>query len=210
MGVYLRVDEQWQPWANTVLYLPLKTDLLDHWPNNITMTADGITLDSAWANFSTTGLMTWNSPSAITWDFTFSSRINPISAWDGCNIICIWEYYPYYGYRYGANLGWKLGFTLMRVIDWNDGSTLFSTLYWARHNLMLVRSWTTNTMYVDGVQFWTYYWSSTPTETNIFVGWTWIWFIEWHVNDIIIENKAWSLDERSNYYNLTKWNYWIS
>lgn len=203
----------WNPWADTILYMPLKSDLLDHSGNNIQFTQVWtITLDSEWANFGNKSWLTWDSPSIISGDFTFSSWINPTTAWTGANIILIGQAYPWRWYRYGSNnSAWYIWFTLTSVIDWSNGRP-FSALYWWWHNLVLTRRWTTNTMYVDNVVLGSYNWTSTPSSTQIIV-WSHsqdpIINLEWHVNEIIIEWVWRTATDVVNYYNLTKWNYWL-
>lgn len=198
------------PTANTILYMPLKMNLLDYWPNSISMsTSWTVTIDSQWAIFESLSSLSGQTPSTVSWNFTFSSRINLTSAGGGANIISIWQGYPGRGYRYGANSSWKIWFTLFSVYDWNYG-TNFSTLYSNWHNLILTRSGTTNTFYLDWVSKGTYTWTSTPSSNDIKI---WAdyssWVIQGHINEIIVEGVGWTAQEVLDYYNDTKSNYWL-
>lgn len=201
----------WKPTANTILYMPLKIDLLDYWPGHISMTSSWtITIDGQWANFGNLSALKGQSSSTISWNFTFSSWLKLTSAGSGASIISIWQGYPGRGYRYGANSSWKIWFTLYSVYDWNYG-TNFSTLYSNWHNLILTRSGTTNTLYLDWVSKGTYTWTSTPSSNNITIWGDYTsWTIQGNVNEIIIDGSAWTATEITNYYNNTKGIYWIS
>lgn len=197
-----------EPTANTILYCPLRTDLLDHWPNNISLSQSStISLDENWAKFNNASLG-GVCPSIISGNFTFSMWFNATSAWTDCNLITIWAGYPWKGYRYWANSSGKIWFTLTSVIDRNYG-TAFSTLYWAWHNMIMTRSWTTNTLYLDGVSKWTYSWTSLPSNAQVSIGGRNTWGMNWNMNYAIIESVARTATEVAEYYNLTKWKYWL-
>lgn len=80
---------------------------------------------------------------------------------------------------------------------------------WTRLNIIFVRSWTSHTIYRDWKQCWT---PTTWTVRNISNSasallWSYSssgWF-NWKMDEVIIENRAWSSKKISDYYAMTKW-----
>lgn len=71
--------------------------------------------------------------------------------------------------------------------------------------LTVTYNWSEILIYKDGVQFW-----STSISGNL-KGTATCWFVIewWTFGQIIIENRAWTAQKVADYYNNSKWNYWL-
>lgn len=225
----------WQPWANTIAYYPFNWDANDHkwsWTlYNLSTTWVTYTNQLSNWNYVATFAWTWqtNSAKAICSTFniwnipqTFSiwcktSGNNAGSYWLNKWILIrsmttsnswvwnfLWTAYLSWWYWAEVNINWQI----RTAASWNAYADN------ARHNIVWVYSWTTVSIYVDG--------NSTPivTKTGTSSGWNttylYIWWnsdtyygFNWDMSEFIIENKVRTTQEISDYYNLTKWNYWL-
>lgn len=203
----------WQPWVNTILYAPLKLDLLDHWPNSITINNTGVSLVSSqasidvwyfdgnsflsgWAlsNFWDFHVSVWVKLSSITWNqFIF--------AWGDSGDIFL-------GYQ---TVWWdKIWIGRNGVARDNSTSYTLSADTW--YLLSFDRQWSTLTFSVNSNVIW--------MHSNSYSYSTAWWFeigndgwwntITWYMSDVIVESAWWTIQETSDYYNATKWDYWIS
>lgn len=82
---------------------------------------------------------------------------------------------------------------------------------WVRHLVGYTRNWTAIQTYADGTAWNSITWH-TIINTTYCVLWSSMWWnrLKWQIWEAIVENKVWTATEISNYYNTTKWNYWIS
>lgn len=233
MGVYMRVDVQWwQPWEDTVAYRPLTSTTTvndESWNGN--------TLTNAWVSFATyngvsCARITWNADSYHTtnqylyWDITglpiwanprtFSLWVyqdNAASSWEAC--------YLYQGKTYTDGqvvlIQWSGGVYINTY--WNNSATyvgFVTPTIWQRHNNVLVYDWSNFVYYVNGVQKIT--WSRTISTHNSNFSLWWagggslqgLNSFNWWLSDAIIEDKAWTQQDVTDYYNLTKSLYGIS
>ena len=207
----------WKPWANTVAYFPLKTDLLDHWPNEYSMTnLWGVTIsDWAWYfNWSSrlykTDISSWLPLS--TNPKTISLWVKQISWVTHC---WFWRMYTTYNNQSFTlcMVSWKLGFsTWWWGYDYASSITPSSSQW---YYCVASYDWTTWKHYVNWTQVnsWTL---STNTSWTTLCLWassdTRSWYenyFKWYLSEVIIENKARTAEEISDYYNQTKSNYWL-
>jgi len=216
MWVYIWKEEQeWQPGENTLLYLPMTEDFIDHWPNSLSLTNRWVSLVQNQANV---GVWYFNGSSDILWAYSslFSfgnfhlgawvkySQINVsqfIFAWVSNSDLFIW-YLTYWG----DNRIWigRNGIAWDSVVQ-HTLST--DTWYYISYD----RNWSTLTISLN----WTSLWAVSST---ISYGVSWQYnigndgtgfYTNWYMSDIIFEKVAWGDTEITNYYNLTKSNYWL-
>ena len=221
----------WTPWANTVAYIPLRDDLLDHWPNQYTLT------NSWWVTIVNDKANIW------VWYFNWSSRLlnTSISSWlplwaTAKTISCyvrfnyvsstqsqemVWFWRCWWGSSDSANKSFflfrdkskRLAFTTW----WssNDKPTNVTIVDNTWYHLLATDDGTTYKIYVNWVLNTSGTLTPNTTGTAIVIGWTidtrsqYEDYVYWYISDVIIENKAWSSQEIQDYYNLTKWNYWL-
>lgn len=206
----------WQPWANTIAYYPLTSDTTvnDMSGNNRNLTNNWVQFwEYAWANC---GYFNWSSYLAInsnplTWssDFTAVSwfyNTQNSSGWQ--NSIAFWA--PSWSNAFSTwinNSGRKL-----MVWGWNnDRDTWYVVPVNTWICCVMSHSWWTIKTYVN--------WNLVNTSTVSFNLWSsktriWCWLSNdldkfyWYIWECIIEDKAWTEQEASDYYNQTKSNYY--
>ena len=224
----------WQPWADTVLYLPLDGDVVDYssYARTITVYWAGASVGTpvfsniTWwkqvANFIATN------PNNSNW-FAFTENLTDIpTSWD--MTLSFWmswggnttnDYEHIIAYR---NQNW---FAWMSMISnngnflfhgsWQENTTFYPTTWTWYHIVCVVDNWTCN-IYQD--------WSLIYTDSYTYWSggnWLWIWAYpesfhtngryepyNWLLSEVIIEKVAWSAQDVSDYYDLTKWDYGIS
>ena len=206
--IYIRVDEWWQPWANTVAYFPFDTDTLDT-QGNITLswsfTKSGLgyipTSSSSWAYSTTRPLAFFNA-----WFNIQSYSGNYVWMWLSTyrsNNFCAGGYYikhadaplNHHFFNRIAN-----DFTLGNTSDWQP-----STSNW--HNVSFWWDGSNYKVSADGVPsvLWTWNTGRSLSDNQF-------WLDSWDyiVSRLIIEDAVWTDQEVLDYYNQTKWIYWIS
>ena len=212
----------WTPWANTLAYYPLESDVLDYswnWNNAIGAPdsfADWVA-NYSWASTSLPTSLAQSIPlTCLIW-------INDgwIGVWDH-NINVMWQH-TFSGYglclsynQYDRNnsaysVGWHTssnGGNFMWV--W---TTYSNPLDWW-HLMWLTRDWTTLKLYIDWEFIWQDSDSSSATSNDAFYlwydhGYDWgAWY--WKVSKLIFEDKTWTAQEVADYFNQTKSLYGIS
>ena len=203
----------WKPWANTLIYYNFEDNINDQswnsrnatsgWTISYWTTTQGkkyINLSSWWLVFPNLSYSTpttfavrfkQNSSSGDDWVFDMSTWW-----WDGVIMRVRWTQFAT---RYP---NW-----------WTSKSVSFGTS-WSLAVVSCSSSWINYYMNWNSTAVWTTTaWNSTYTAS-----WSRIW-TEWQSNyernqdlyvwSFIIENKAWTVDDYINYYNLTKSNYWL-
>lgn len=208
--------ERWQPWANTVLYLPLDSTntVNDLSGNGYNMTNNGSV--SFWtygwvdcAYFWTTAPYWLKNTSAniISWDYTFlvwinwdastSGTSNPRIFWWNNDWWLLWE---------------RSRDTFHPAFQWTS-SWVSYTSWW--HLVAFTGNISSKnfTPYKDWVQLTGWTWNSGTSYSWILIGAnegnnssTYDRFCG-YMSAVIFENKIWTAQEVSDYYNLTKSNY---
>ena len=211
MGVYIRVDEHWKPWANTVAYYKLDSNLNDSSGNGMNWTwynwawtfSDGV-LDLWWSH-------SIELPFTLAWltDWTFNIRmkVNQNKTINGILGTATWiEWTMHIQYVYTSNdiVIWVNPYSEIQAITTlNIGS-------W--YNITMTKSWTTYKIYINWALAvsWTS-WNFTDTST------LYLWMTyetarcwNWCLSNAIFEDVARTAEEIADYYNYTKSNYWIS
>lgn len=205
-----------QPWVNTILYAPFSSDKNDHswnsttisyWGSSNLVIVWGITalyLDGSWAK-----AYTWTL-NRLNWDYTMQCWINYQSG----SRENVWIIYK--GSPNSQNWWWTwnhnglLRSSIFGVGYSSTGAVSFS--WWHLLTCAYDSNTTTLTVYYDGNQEYTYSMNYAIDNVASIGNWhsqdmgsSQIYYSEW-----IIEDKCWSASEISDYYDLTKWNYWIS
>ena len=230
MNIYVWNNE-WLPNANTVAYYPLTSSSTtsDKSWNSRNMTNSNV---SFWTQFWVDcAYISWNADSThtvskylywnITWlpiwanPRTFSFRIYNDNANNLSNSNEL------YVYQWVSDTD-KMVF----ISSWwvNEKWYLFISKYWWNNGLFgnsVRKSWCHNVITYDWSKFeWYVNWTSRWTWTisintasnyiNIFgnANSYWNWF-NWWMSELILESKARTADEITNYYNSTKSNYWL-
>lgn len=199
----IREYQAWrQPWANTVAYYPMISDILDHsWNNNnftgswysfsnnkVILTSDlswPLVVPTSWTEPRTVIAWISYSSSSSEWMYKFADWIY----WDNGSIINS-------STREGGHL--KIG------SSWYEVHTASSQTF---DCIALVRDWTSLVVYIN--------WNLLNTATIARNDWYFQYatssstLCAWTYWEIIVENKAWSAQEISDYYDQTKWNYWL-
>ena len=215
----------WQPWPDTLSYYPLTTvstvsDLSGNSRNLVE--AGWVTYWTyAWVNCAYINNTTvrnalyyqnaevwywgWGNPITISlwfyctsfWNETGMVSINNNEWWDDraigivLNNTCRW-----YIYRWWTNFVYT------------------PTLTSAWTNIVLTIDWVNMSIYKDWVL-----WETRPCGYSQWTGQTYFWIWpkypwwyaqDWYYSNVIVEGRARTLQEVADYFDLTKWDYWIS
>lgn len=207
-----------QPWVNTIAYYPLDSTntVNDLSGNNYTLTNSNVTFwTNAWvdcASFSSastrlewaiTTIPTWASARTFSWWFYLNWYSN---SWG--NIFMKYgtdntrqNWYPYIANS--SNHYFGLG-----MYDDIESTTPCST--WTWYNFVCVYDWTDCILYVNGQQIDSGAKVLNTQLSNLTIWWAGSDYINGYMSQLIIEDVAWTGTEVSDYYDQTKWNYWIS
>lgn len=208
----------WQPWANTIAYLKLEADTNDssgNWnngtPTNITYTQpSGVSKNVAVLNWSW-----WKidfSSSLVTgWTFTISLWVywNMIADGTWLNMImwnaksdAVW----YYTDRYWTRLRSFINSTASV-----ETTNLYSQYQWFLYTFSY-SNWTMK-WYKNASLIWTATKTLSSSDTRNFFIWYRAYssdrYWNWYISDFIVESKVRTAQEITDYYDLTKWDYWI-
>lgn len=208
-------QEWWQPWANTLAYYPLAEDAKDYSGNGRDGTNSWVTFSDGLATFSSARVSipsdSWNYPSA---NFTISvwARAKNWVA-DNMYIVGKLDYYAtsMQSFFYNVWITYSTHYATWWFATWSD----YNTYPWAstvviwldeRHLYTLTNDWTTKTLYLDKTQVAQA--TANTTTSTISMPLT-IWaatyrnnnaYFDGNIKDVIIENKTWSLQDISDYY----------
>ena len=205
----------WQPWANTYLYLPMKEDFLDKTEHN--------TINNSWAVIQDiSGVKCWyfNNNRLLCNQVPLSSKDITVSVWlktsSSSNWWILW-----------SNRSWIWNWDYLMT---STSRLIYEAIYWTLSTYDVTSSshMVSNTRTHLCYSGWRLYinWqdvtSSSPTFSNfsqwyaysiwqqLYSNWSVAWnaYI-WYMSEYIIENKTRTAQEVSDYYNLTKWTYWL-
>lgn len=207
----------WQPWADTILYLPFETDLLDHSQTWLALTNSwNVRIDNGAAYFDGSSYLYSKSFTQINQtNFTASVWFKNTST-ANTERVCLHQFRYYSGYRgYCMWITWTDLNAQNTYLKTNWSSTTVTAN--ERHNLILVRDSANQTsqFYFDG-QAITMQNENNYPELYWWLGiWWWMWYnstmweYKWigYMSNVIYENKAWTAQEVANYYNQTKGDY---
>lgn len=203
----------WKPWANTIAYYPLTstTTVNDMSGNNRNLTNGWV---SFWvyqwvdcAYMSSDVFLYNNSNYWLSWNFTaniwsfftvsWSEYRQPRFLWNNSWNIWIW-YYESYKIWYNP----KATETNTTPPSW----WALLTVSYDGVNSKLYVNW--NNVDTTAKSWYTYAW--WPLWIGRYVTWEAANNRRWWLSEFILENKARTDQEVADYYNQTKWDYWIS
>lgn len=198
----------WQPWANTIAYLPMKTDLLDHSGTWTTATVSWTVSLESWHWYFNGGKI-YGTLSSIPTSYTISMWIKATSLpshWE--TLSCIWQYNTYSNFWLWLNNTDKRVTYSRRDVNYPPWPIVDTTNWYLV--TITYGSWTV-ALYIN----WTYSTGTTSFPTTAL--WTSDYIIAdntganfyWYINDYILEDKVRTAQEISDYYNQTKANYWL-
>lgn len=203
----------WTPWSNTLLYMPLDSNLRDLSSYNRTasITNGTISYDTIWwvncAYPSSNGRI--NIPMTDFNNLSYTESIWLYATWN-----------TYWKFIWGnKNSSWSYIDVTFVTNDSNGnkranyfgGDHFSNTAYttWAWKLITVTRSWNTVKMYQDGVQFYTYSYSNPYAFASIdlFSRSDYWQQRPWYAADFVVEKVCWTDAEVLNYYNQTKSKY---
>ena len=211
----------WQPWANTLFYLPLTSNANDTSWNGRNGTTANVTFSSNWA-YCIWDLSAWNNGTITTATFTMWTTYT-INLWVKAEQTLSWNRqidlqrrwsWPARYVLFYANTNW---FTCIlwngSNQNWNSITASFS-MWTTWHNVCLTRSWSNVYIYADGTLLTSWNWTYAVDPTYFNIGndpWSDAEYTaSSYIKDYIMENQVRSAQDIADYYNQTKWNYWIS
>lgn len=223
--VFMRVDwveeriyptAKWRPWENTVLYIPMKEDLLDHSWNGISVTSNSVSLSQVWwinvwyFGAANNACLSFTNPSNMSWSRTVVSRFKTTSS-DNQWILTQWTEAAskWLHLWYSSSSRWAVIWFFNNDMDSNSTS-------WTDNNWHLITFtynwWWESKIYLDSqvLKSWTLSWLNTWNNTwNIWKYLSWTVKFNGYMSEWILENKVRTAQEVADYYNKTKWNYWL-
>lgn len=197
---YVIYKESWSPWVNTIAYFPFSSDSLDvTWNNSLT---NSWTQDWLWWKFTSSSSIT--TPS---WTVGYVNYWIKIDDYPSSNCaICLahskWMWY--YAYQWDSRINKK-------IFVWYDSSRTpsavsFQPTTWTWHNISYWYDGTKMIYSIDGVVWTLYNWDGYDFGDEVIVSQWWNIVL----SKLILETDARTAQEISDYYNETKWYYWIS
>lgn len=205
----------WQPWANTIAYYDFNNQSLvdSSWNNN----------DASWYNWTWSYVaVAWGYCASLWWSHAIQLPFTV--AWTTEWTLNTWiniQGNKTYNWIFGT-LGWTTGTMhinysnssdLEIAINPNTALSGACTLtVWTWYNVVITKNWTTYSIYLNSTSLtsWT---RNNFTDTNTLYLWTSYdtsRILNWYLDNVIIEDKARTAQEVADYYDLTKWDYWIS
>jgi hypothetical protein len=214
-----------EPTANTVLYLPLETDFLDYSTNEIAITNLGsVTLvnTGTWASipvaqFNSSSMeLTFTNPLDVNDAWTMSFWVNITSQNTNGQLMTAgsWSYHRLFQIWYIDNPSrWLTVSNYWEDVDVGSYVGRDGT----RHLVTVTSSWVswstaTINVYVDAslVKSWTNYGWNLQSSTFMIWNYNQEVSLDGYLSKVIIEDVERASADITDYYNLTKWDYWIS
>ena len=202
----------WIITKNTILFVPFTEDLTDHWPNEFALT-------NTWVQ------LVQNQANVKVWYFNWSSYLS----WANSNLFNFGDMHIWVWVKFNS-FSWSQ-FRFSWIWSWDIFAwyqTRWSNWIWVGRNAV---AWDTKYNIQLSSQNWYYIsidrisnslnisvnassiWSGTNSNNYITTWWyqignDWTWnYVNWYISNLIIENKWWSTDEETDYFNWNKWKY---
>ena len=215
---------KWTPWSNTLLYLPLESDVVDYSWRSISTTASWVSYTTVWW---VTSAHIWNTwwISVAAWavtkdlsEMTISLLFYlPTATYSSRRVLMEFNNNSYCNFSILNNAN------TTQMIWWYvlwDLNTDFSAQQWI--NIVYTGNSSNYKLYKNWVFIWQKSWSSTPRWTwtgssseigqYIFCGRAWTSntpFVNWNIREVIFEKKKRSDADVSKYYQRIKAKLWI-
>lgn len=214
MNVYIWKDVQWyEPTANTILYVPMEDDLLDHSLTPKTLTTQWtVTLSTvSWVKCASANASwlyadvswDWTNLTITGWiDDTYSASNTELPYWAlGSSLttwnVWFWWYDNTYTYSF-INVWWP---SISTAVSKNSWQLITLTKQWTTWNMY---KWTT----LLGSYNTSYWWNSQRINLwwALFRSRWFTWYMGWWV----VENRTWSTSDIQDYYDISKNKYGIN
>lgn len=203
----------WKPWANTIAYYKFDNNLNDSSGNNRNLTTYSWTFTYwttvQWAKFVQMDTSTSSSNLAVpfnlsnytvSWWISFSEIRWSTYQWIMVDLEW-WDGYPrlhtyankVYSFTWDTWIAWTVNtwYNLICVCDWLILKEYINGTFISSYTLTTDVS--SGTLIIDGIA------DKSRTQYRI----------SWKLSELILENKARTAQEISDYYNQTKANYWL-
>ena len=212
-AVNVTVSTHWIPTSNTIVYFPL-TDDLDDYYGNYTLTANN------WA-------VIWTVDWVKCLDFSASNSyadcsISTLPQWWQVRTNMCWVrynsigWYPAYQYGQWSFNQWDVIYQNGPITWSNYWKTIASNTtpnIWDWVHIAVTINWSSEQkIYINWVLESSGSWTVQTNWTTLYL-WYCVWdstYIDWYIGSFIIEDKVRTAQEISDYYDFTKWDYWIS
>lgn len=227
----------WQPWADTILYYDFEHT---SWTTESNLATTGSTYDWIFSATPTIWTLTsWKKYFDTEWT-VYSATSSWFSTVDYSNAtVCIWlnpqdTTTKSYFWQSWWNTPWGWTASWLGTIFCEKTSSSYSMELWQTYwktvstSNVPVNTWTcltitnyneTVTIYCNWVQVtqWTNGYAWVSNSTKLCIGWAYaywsatpssVWDV-WYWS-VIVENKVRTAQEIADYFDLTKWDYWIS
>ena len=209
----------WQPWVNTIAYYPFSTDFSDQSWN---------WYDLTWYNSATIWTLNWLSCLDLTASQSYLwTTVSWIPQWWQARTEMFWVKwsalwnYPTHQYGRASFNEWSTIWTNNSNPNWILWSNYWDNILWTwpisvsvwHHVAVVINgSWSAGqVMYVDGVAWPDASLTINTQGTTLYIGKNRDNnYLNWYMSNFIIEDKARTAQEISDYFNQTKWDYWIS
>jgi len=170
-----------------------------------------------WVVWSWAWSFNWSSSTITTWTwFGMSTSAFTISCWFKPSSVPTWATFRWIvrianssnqNLWYLSLYQWKY-YVIAGVwwINWVLQPTTPVPVVWVLDLLTLVETWTWLTLYRNGISISTWWsWTYSGTVDRFQIS---FWdYVDWLVDEVIIENRAWSVAEIQRYYTYAKWRY---
>lgn len=216
-NVYLWENLVWtawyKPWTNTVIYLPMKTDLLDHWPNSIAITnTNSVSISNwAWYFWWASRRLSFTNPTNMSGSWTISTWFKTSSnAQQWIFTQWTWAINKCLHCGYSETSRWLvLAFYSNDMDSW---STSWTDWNW-HHVAFTYNGWWSTIIYLDWAVLKSWSLSSLATWNNTGVIWDYAAStgntFNGYMSEFIIESVVRTASDIQKYYNQTKSNYWL-
>jgi len=227
-NIYIGEYKEWKPWANTLAYYPLETDTKDYSWNGRDGTNSNVTFSNGIATFNGNNAMVTiphSDRQKPTANFTISVRAKATSwsasEWWAYMIVAKQQFWAqnYQNFYYSILINWNK-YAGGGITNWNSWSTFpwdtnISIWLNERHLYVLTNNGTEKTLYLDWQQIGqaTENTISSSFSVPLTIGnassYNHNAYFNWNISKVIFEDKTWTAQEISDYYNQTKSNYWL-
>ena len=215
MNVYIWSNE-WLPWKNTVAYFPFSEDVNDHSWNWITLTnTQYLSKQSLWYSFVASQWVswTWTMINFTNWNAVFISmwvKVNS-SSWN----TVLWQLERFGSAWYAPSHYDDTNLNNKFYIFTNSSYSVWATSNWLTfnewHHITIWYDWNKVVISKDWVQETLYNWSWYDFWNQVVLCWIWSrGNANYTLSECIVETVVRTGQEKANYYNSTKANYWIS
>ena len=207
------VKTKWSPWDDTIAYFPFREDFADHkWSRTLTVNdcsinngSAKINSQSSYMNLSST--IWWSDITINVWYYYWA-----LSTWWWWNTLFARTWWTYHHFLLPATTSdwktiWQAGFYNSAWYPWSKVLEV-----WHRYNIIIVKSWTNQKIYINGELIED---SNSSFDNNSWPVWTIAnynsWQSQWaqgRMSELIFENKLWTQEEATDYFNSSKAEYW--